>query len=102
MDHTPSPLVQVKEVNISKGEGRWEIIDVHIIPQSKPYEKVFKLDTVQDKEKTTIYVPIVVMLPAILGPIFCDEENVMGVARNCESMGRAKGQGGEMACLPYY
>ena len=28
----------------------------------------------QDIEKTTTSVPIVVMLPSILGPIFCDEE----------------------------
>ena len=38
--------------------------------------KRFKLDTVQDMEKTTISVPIVVMLPSILGPIFCGEEKM--------------------------
>ena len=37
-------------------------------------KKFFKLDTVQDIEKTTTYVPIVVMIPSILGPIFCGEE----------------------------
>ena len=26
----------------------------------------------------------------------------MGVAQNCEIIGRAKGQGGETACTPYY
>ena len=36
-------------------------------------EKFFQFDFVQDIGKTTTYVPIVVMLPAILGPIFFDE-----------------------------
>ena len=42
-----------------------------------PYHrgKVLKPDTVQDIEKTTTSVPIVVMLPSIFGPIFCGEEN---------------------------
>ena len=37
-------------------------------------EKFLKLDNVQDEGKTTTYVPIVVMLPEILGLIFCREE----------------------------
>ena len=36
-------------------------------------EKFFILDTVQDIEKTTTSVPIVVILPSTLGPIFCGE-----------------------------
>ena len=39
-------------------------------------EEFFKLDTLQDEGKTTTYVPIVVMLSAILGPIFCDEGKI--------------------------
>ena len=39
----------------------------------KHREDFFKLDTVQDKDKTTTSMPIVVILPADLGPIFCDE-----------------------------
>ena len=40
---------------------------------------VFKLETGQDEDKTTTYVPIVAMLPEILGPIFCDEEKRHGI-----------------------
>ena len=41
-------------------------------------EICFKLDTVQDIDKTTVSVPIVVILPSILGPIFCGEEKLHG------------------------
>ena len=37
-------------------------------------EKFLKLDTVKGIEKTKTSVPIVVMLPSILSPIFCGEE----------------------------
>ena len=30
------------------------------------------------------------------------KKKVIGVAQNCEIMSRAKGQGGETACMPYY
>ena len=54
------------------------------------HRNFFNPDTVQDEEKNTTYVPIVVMLTAILGPIFCDNEKVMGVAQNCERRVRSK------------
>ena len=41
-------------------------------------EEFFKLDTVQYIEKTTTPVPIIVMIPSILGPIFCDKEKLHG------------------------
>ena len=63
----------MEEGNHSKGEGIWERLDVHILRQSKTKGKVFKLENMQDEEKLTAYVPIVVMLPAIIGPIFCYE-----------------------------
>ena len=37
-----------------------------------------------------------------LDQYFVMRKNVMGVARNCESMGRAKWQGGATDCPPYY
>ena len=46
-------------------------------------------------------VPIVIILPTLIGPIFCDVEKFMVVSRVYESMGIAMGQGGETACLPY-
>ena len=61
--------VNIPEV---KGDG----IDAMSIFYENPNhrEKFFKLDTVQGIEKTTTSVPIVVMLPLILGPIFCGED----------------------------
>ena len=38
-------------------------------------EKVFKMDILQEEEKTTTYIPIFVMMPAILGPIFVMRKN---------------------------
>ena len=62
-----------KKVNIPKVKG-YET-DLMSIFYNNPNnrEKFFKLDFVQDIEKTTTSVPIVVMLPSILGPIFCGE-----------------------------
>ena len=74
MDYTPSLTVQVEEGKHSKGEGRWDRRNVHILLKSQQEGKVFTLETVQDIEKTTTSMPIVVMLPSILGPIFCGEE----------------------------
>ena len=64
-----------KTVNIPKVKG--DGTDARSIFYDDPNNRVkfFKLDTVQDIEKTTISVQIVVMLPSILGPIFCGEEN---------------------------
>ena len=67
----------------------------------KHREKFLQLDTVQDIVTKTS-VPIVVMLPSILGPIYVVRKNFMGVAHNCEIMGGAKVQGGETSCPPYY
>ena len=38
--------------------------------------KFFKLDTVQDMENTITSVPIVVMLPSIIVPVFCGERGL--------------------------
>ena len=98
MDHTPSPPIQVEEGNHPKGEGRWDRIDVHLLRQYQTWGKVLKLDTVQNEDKTTTYVPIVVILPATLGPFFVKRKNVVGVARNCERMVRAKVHRVETVC----
>ena len=70
MYHNPSPPIHVEEFNHSKGEGIWDRLDVDLLCQSQTQGRVFKLDTVQDEDKTTTYMPIVVILPVDLGPIF--------------------------------
>ena len=55
-----------------KGDGTDLMSIIYANPNHR--EKFFKLDTVQDEVKTTTYVPIVVMLPSILGLTFCDQE----------------------------
>ena len=40
-------------------------------------EKFLELDTLQDIEKTTPSVPIVVMIPSIFDPIFCGEKKTL-------------------------
>ena len=54
--------------------------DAMTIFYNNPNHREFflKLYTVKDIEKTTKYVPIFVMLPSILGPIFCGEEKLHG------------------------
>ena len=63
-----------KKVNITKvkGDGTDAMSILYNIPNHR--ETFLKLDTVQDIEKKTTYVTVVVILPLILGPIFCDEE----------------------------
>ena len=46
-----------------------------------------KLDTVKDEVKTTTYVPTVVMLPEILGPIFYDGKKRHGSCTELENQG---------------
>ena len=62
---------RLKKINIPKVKG--DETDTMSIFYDNPNnrEKVFKLDTVQDINKTTTSVPIVVILPSILGPILC-------------------------------
>ena len=62
-----------KRVTITKVEGD----DSNLMPifytNTNHRETFLKIDTVQDKEKTTTDVPIVVMVPAIIGQFFCGE-----------------------------
>ena len=59
-----------------KGDGTYLMSISYANPNHR--EKVIKLYTVQDEGKTTKYVPIVVMMPSILDPIFCNEEKCHG------------------------
>ena len=63
-----------KKVNIPKvkGYGTDAMSIFYYNPNNR--EEFLKLYFVQDTEKTTTSVPFVVMLPSILGPIFCGEE----------------------------
>ena len=63
-----------KKVNIPKVKRDGTDLMSILYADPNHREKFLKLDTVQDEGKTTTYVPIVVMMPAIFGPIFCYEE----------------------------
>ena len=62
-----------KKLNIPKVKGYGTDLMSIFYSDTNHRGKLLKLGTVQDEGKTTTYVPIVFMLPAILGPIFCDE-----------------------------
>ena len=67
-----------KKLNIPnvKGDGTDAMSIFYNIPNNRDF--VFKHDTVQDIETTITSVPIFVMLPSILGPIFCGEAKIHG------------------------
>ena len=67
-----------KKVNIPKVKGDGTDAMSILYDNTNNREMFLKLDTVQDIEKTTTYVPIVVMLPSIIGPIFCGEGKLNG------------------------
>ena len=67
-------LFKWKKVSIPKVKGYGIELMSIFYAYNNHREIVFKPDTVKDEEKTKTYVPIFVMLPAILGPIFCGEE----------------------------
>ena len=96
-----SPKFNWKKEKIPKVKG--DGTDTMYILNNNPKhrEKFLQLDTVQDIVTKTS-VPIVVMLPSILGPIYVVRKIFMGVAHNCEIMGVAKVQGGKTSCPPYY
>ena len=90
--------VKWKKVTIPKVK-EYVIESISIFYANKKHRERFsKLDTVQNEDKTTTYVPIVVILPATLGPFFVKRKNVVGVARNCERMVRAKVHRVETVC----
>ena len=63
--------------------------------------KFFKLDTVQDIEKQQHLCQLLSCSLQSLAQCSMVKKNVMGVAQNCEIMGRVKEWGGKTACLPY-
>ena len=77
MDHTSSCQFRWKKVNIPKvkGYGTDKMSRFYNNPNHR--EKFLELDTLQDIEKTTPSVPIVVMIPSIFDPIFCGEKKTL-------------------------
>ena len=65
-----------KKVNISELKVNWTDMMSIFYANTNHREKFLKRGTVQNVVKTTICVPIVVMLPASLGPFFCDEKKM--------------------------
>ena len=59
-----------KELNIPKGKGDGAHLMSIFYTDPNHRETFLKLDTLQDKEKTTTYVPSVDILPASLGLFF--------------------------------
>ena len=102
VDHTPIPPIQVEEGNHSKGERRWDGLDVCLLLQYQTQGGVFltwnragwgKNNNICDN-----------CCPAACNPwpnFLWWGENVVVVARNSERMGRDKVHGCETACHPH-
>ena len=65
--------IRWKKVNIPKVNG-YGTEKMYLFYENTNHRgNLLKLDTVQDINKTTTSVPIVVMPPSIIGPNFCGE-----------------------------
>ena len=77
MDHTlQAHQFRLKNLIITKlkGYGKHSISIFYVDPNHR--ENILKPGTMQNEGKTTRYVPIFFMLPAILGPTFFYEEKM--------------------------
>ena len=91
-----------KKVNIPtvKGDGT-DAMSI-FYDNTNNREKFCKLDTVKDIEKQQHMCQLLSCSLQSLSQSSVARKNFMGVAQNCEIIGRAKGQGRETSCPPYY
>ena len=76
--HSKPVIFRWNKVNIPKVKGDGTDAMSIFYNNTNHREKFLKLDAVQDIEKTTTAVSIVVMLPSVLGPTLCGEEKRHG------------------------